>query len=108
MSNLIPASDAPSFEIVSMEFVKEMSFEEQKKAMKELDSIVYDYEGFQSREYYYSSENKRWVDLVVWKNLELATKASEKIMKDSRAGEIFSKINTDTMIFSHYNRISDL
>lgn len=95
-----------AIEIVVMKFKDNVSFDDQKKSMETLSKIVSSFKGFVSREYYYSSENKRWIDFVIWESLELAKKASAEAMKNPTAGEIFSKIDQPDMIFSHYERLS--
>ena len=94
------------FEIVSAKFNDGIGIEEQKKLMATLNDIVQKFDGFKSRDYYYSKENGRWIDFVVWTDLKLAKVASEKAMKDPKAAAVFSKIEEETMIFSHYERVS--
>jgi hypothetical protein len=102
-SNLATAGDA--FEVVSLKFNEGVSLEEQKKLMMDLNSIVKKFDGFKSRDYYYSSENGRWIDFVVWSDVKLAKKASEQIMIDPAAGALVSKMEEKSMIFSHYERV---
>ena len=90
------------FEIVSTKFKEGTSIEEQKRAMAKLNDVVKQFEGFKSRDYYYSADNGRWIDFVVWSDQELAVKASESAMNDPKAGEVFSLMDENTMIFSHY------
>ncbi|MCE3010881.1 MAG: hypothetical protein LW875_09740 [Proteobacteria bacterium] len=102
-SNLATAGDA--FEVVSLKFNEGVSLEEQKKLMMDLNRIVKKFDGFKSRDYYYSSENGRWIDFVVWSDVKLAKKASEQIMIDPAAGALVSKMEEKSMIFSHYERV---
>lgn len=102
-SNLATAGDA--FEIVSLKFNEGVSLEQQKKLMADLNNVVKKFEGFKSRDYYYSSENGRWIDFVVWSNAKLAKKASEQAMQDPIAGSVFSKLDEKSMIFSHYEHV---
>ena len=102
-SNTAAAGDA--FEVVSMQFIDGVSPEEQKKLMQQLDAIVSQYEGFKSRDYYYSREDDRWVDFLVWSDETLARQASEKIIRNPRAGAIFSRIDENSMSFSHYTHL---
>lgn len=102
-SNVALASDA--FEIISFKFNDTVKLEEQKELMVKLNKIVKSCEGFRSRDYYYSSENCRWIDFVVWTDIKLAEKSSKALMEDPRASEIFVKIEEKSMIFSHYSRI---
>jgi hypothetical protein len=38
--------------------------------MAKLNEVIKTFDGFKSRDYYYSSENGRWIDFVVWESLE--------------------------------------
>ena len=55
-----------SFEIISFQFNSDVSLSEQKKLLEALNQIVKSFEGFISRDYYYSQDNGRWIDHVVW------------------------------------------
>jgi len=102
-SNVAVAEDV--FEIVTTKFKEEVPLAEQKKEMAKLNDIVKQYEGFKSRDYYYSPGNGRWFDFVVWSDLDLAKKASEQAMKNPTAGAIFAKMDENTMIFSYYEKV---
>lgn len=102
-SSIATAQD--TFEVVSTKFKEGISQEEQKRLMAKLNEIVKNFDGFKSRDYYYSSENGRWIDFVVWESLEQAKKASEQAMQNPEAGKVFSQIDEKSMIFSHYQRI---
>jgi len=102
-SNLALATDA--FEIVSLKFKDDVKVDEQKKLMADLNGVIQKFEGFKSRDYFYSPENGRWIDFVVWSDVKLAKKASEAALNDPKAGAVFSKIDEKTMIFSHYEKV---
>lgn len=91
-----------AFEVVSFEFLKNIELSEQKVLMNELNQIVKNFDGFKSRDYYYSSSNGRWIDFIIWNNAHLAEKASEEMMNDPKARLVFSKIEEKSMIFSNY------
>jgi hypothetical protein len=93
------------FEVVSFKFIEGIDIEVQTKYMTQLNDFVSSFEGFKSRDFFYSSEIGRWIDLVVWSDLKFATKASDALMKDPVAGAIFSKIEKKSMVFSHYMRM---
>lgn len=96
------------FEIVSTKFKEGISIEEQQRAMANLNEVVKQFEGFKSRDYYYSADNGRWVDFVVWSDHELALKASESAMSDPKAGEVFTLMDESSSIFSHYERVGGI
>lgn len=95
----------PAHEIVSFRFKDDISLEDQKLLMCVLNEKLVSYDGFNSRDYYYSVENGRWIDFVVWSDVNLAKRASESILNDPQAGSVFSKIDEKTIIFSHYERV---
>ena len=105
-SSIATADD--TFEVVSTKFKDGVSLAEQEKLMAKLNEIVKTFEGFKSRDYYYSSENGRWVDFVVWESLEQAKKASEQAMQNPEAGKVFSQIDEKSTIFSHYKRVGGM
>lgn len=96
------------FEIISLKFNEAINLEEQKKSMNLLNEIIKDYDGFVSRDYFYSEENGRWIDHLIWSSTNKAKEASDKIMKDPIALKLFSNIDNESMIFSHYNHIGSI
>ncbi|EQC47384.1 hypothetical protein [Bacteriovorax sp. Seq25_V] len=105
-SNIVIAGDI--FEIVTFKFKENVSMEDQKKALEKLNTCVKKYEGFKSREYYFSKDSNTWVDSVVWTSSENAKKAAEQVMKDPEAGKIFSMIDDKSIVFSHYERVGGI
>ena len=103
LTNLATAGDV--FEVVSVKFKAGINIEEQKKLMMDLNNVIKKFEGFKSRDYYYSVENGRWIDFVAWTDIKLAKKASEQAMTNTLAGNVFSKMDEKSMIFSHYERV---
>ncbi|MCM0606355.1 MAG: hypothetical protein KA715_09725 [Xanthomonadaceae bacterium] len=97
-SNLALSADA--YEIVSLKFKDDVKVDEQKKLMADLNRIIQKFEGFKSRDYFYSPENERWIDFVVWSDVKLAKKASGEVMNDPIAGAVFSKIDEKTIFFT--------
>lgn len=96
------------FEIVSSKFKDTVTLEEQKAQMAQLNEIVSKFEGFKSRDYFYSEENGRWIDFIVWNDLNLAIAASKQAMNDPVARSIFMNIEENSMIFSHYQRVGGI
>ncbi len=96
---------ADSYEIVMTKFKDEISYEEQAEAMSRLNEVVNNFEGFKSRDYFYSHEANRWVDFVSWTELALAKKASKIAPTIEIAAEIFSLMDESSAIFSHYTRV---
>ena len=102
MLNLKNANSKDLFEIVCVSFKDGVSIDDQESYMEQLNGIIKNFEGFKSRDYFYSHENKRWVDFVSWTDLSLAKKASDELMKHPLALELISMMDEKTMIFSHY------
>lgn len=100
------ASTESVFEIISLKFQDQVAFEEQQQVMLALNPVVSEFEGFKARDYFYSEENQYWIDFIVWDNLALAKKASEAIMSNTVATDIFALIDERSMLFSHYTRIN--
>lgn len=94
-----------SFEIVSFAFNKEVSFDAQLSSVEALNDIVKTLKGFKSRDYYYSKDNQRWFDFIVWESIEDAQAASKLIMNNPQALEIFALMDEETMSFSHYKKL---
>ena len=93
------------YEIVLTTFKQNISIEEQREEMARLNDVVCLFDGFKSRDYFYSRENGRWVDFVVWTDLAKAKKASEIAMADPVAGAVFAKIDETSSVFSHYDKV---
>ncbi len=102
-SNNLLAED--TFEIVSFKFKENVSMEDQKMALEKLNVCVKKYEGFKSREYYFSKDSNSWIDSVVWVSSEKAKNAADLIMKDPEARKIFSLMDDKSIVFSHYERV---
>lgn len=99
------ASTEEVYEIVSFKYKSEVPFEIQKESIESLNIVVSGFKGFKSRNVYYSDENGRWVDLVVWESREDAIRASEQAMENTNALNVFGMMDEQTIIFSHYERI---
>ena len=97
-----------AFEVVSFQFNSDVSFDEQKSCMDKINDIVKDYNGLISRQYYFSKEKNSWIDFAIWEDLKSAKAASEQIMNNPQAGALFSKMNQETMMFSHYELIGNI
>lgn len=102
-SNVATAGDV--FEIVTAQFKDNIPLQEQTEAMAMLNDVVRRFDGFKSRDYYYSAENGHWVDFVVWTDLQLAKAASEQATADPVAGAVFARLEEVSVIFSHYERM---
>lgn len=101
-------SAASTFEIVNTKFVDGVNYQEQQEAMESLNTIVKHFDGFQSRHYFYSEELNRWTDIVVWESAELAQSATVKAMENPKAQQVFSKMDMDNTIFSHYQSVGHI
>ena len=101
-------SAEPTYEIVHTKFKPEISVEKQKELMATLSQIVQKFDGFESRNYFYSKELNAWVDVVTWNNPRSALAANELAMKNAEAFKVFAYMDEKNMIFSHYKRIDSI
>lgn len=97
-----------SYEIVNTKFNDGVSYEEQHRSMLELNQVVSTFKGFKSRHFYYSRDDNRWADIVVWENKESAKAASVEVMNNPTAMAVFSMMDLESSLFSHYERIGEL
>ena len=102
MLNIKSATNGNAFEIVMLQFKNGTDIEKQKELMQTLNAIIKSMRGFKARDYFYSEENKYWIDFLIWETIEDAQKATESIAKNPDAGIIFSQIDEKSLIFSHY------
>mgnify|MGYP000671957937 CR=1 FL=1 len=91
-----------SIEVVHTKFKSEFKYQEQHSAMLQLNDVVKQLNGFNSRTFYFSEELGSWVDFVIWENEQDAKEAAATIMQNPTALEVFSMINEEETIFSHY------
>lgn len=106
--NATTATADDAFEIISLQFKTDVSLEQQQQAMSSLNDIVKEFSGFKSRDYFYSQENGRWIDFVVWSDIKLAKKASAEAMQNPAAGAVFSLMDESSMIFSYYSHVDGI
>lgn len=93
-------------EFVMFKFKNEISLEDQKALMAKIENCAKKLTGFISRDYFYSEDNQQWIDHVIWSDNKAAQNASEAIMKDPAAGEIFMNIDNSTVSMSHYQQLN--
>jgi hypothetical protein len=95
-----------SHEFVLFKFKEGTPYPEQLEAMKALEPIVSEFEGYVSRSYFYDEEQGGWLDHGVWASIEQAKKASELVIQNPEAQAIFGKMDESTMLFGHYTEKS--
>ena len=108
MTKTTNANPRESFEIVSTKFIEGITLDEQKKAMTELNQFIQNFDGFKSRNYYYSEKESRWVDFILWNDEESANAASEEMMQIPEVTKIFSMLDMEATSFSCYHQIGEL
>jgi len=97
-----------TYEIVSFAFKDVVPLSTQQASMETLNQLVAALKGLKSRQFYYSSKDNRWVDIVVWDSEENAAAAAAHLMSDPAASLIFGSMQQDTMIFSHYKQVGGM
>ena len=80
--------------------------EKAKEQFIKLNKIVSSQDGFISRKTAIS-EDGQYLDLVYWKDLVSAQKASKNVLKNKEATAIFSIINQEQMTFKHLKIFND-
>jgi hypothetical protein len=98
------AMAADVHEFIVLKFKDGISKSEQIESMRKLDKILSQFEGFKMREFFFSEADNRWVDHIVWTNMDFAI-ASEKALENPEAAAIFQKVDAKSTIFSRYEKI---
>lgn len=101
-TSLISGSIPEVIEIVTFKIRPESSIVSAKKALTTINDIVKLYPGFIKR-ITGSSKEGRYVDIVYWKNIELAKMAATEIMKDENAIAAFKVIEKETTQIDHFD-----
>ncbi len=102
------ATAEETYEIVSFAFKDVVPLSTQQESMEILNRLVGALKGLKSRQFYYSSKDNRWIDIVVWDCEENAASAAVHMMNNPEASLIFGSIQQDTMIFSHYKQVGGM
>jgi hypothetical protein len=93
-------------EFVIFKFKDGVNLEKQKELMAKIDSCAKKLDGFMNRQYFYSNGSEQWIDHVSWENHDYAQKASDLIMQDPQAQEIFQHIDETTITMSHFDMMN--
>lgn len=88
-------------EMVLWEFKEGVSVEEGKASVQKLNAFVRQQPGFISRKTALSKDGK-FLDVVLWTDLESAQTASEKAMQNEMTTTIFSTMDQEGMLFQHF------
>jgi len=80
-------------EFVLLEFRRGVSLAEQGAIMRELGGMVAELDGFRAREYFYSAEERRWLDHLVWADRRAAER-SEQLADEPRAASLFQRMTS--------------
>ena len=79
---------------------------EQFQLMQNLNSIICEFDGFKSRNYYYSKADNRWIDHITWNDPDTAKRAYKAFMNNPQTKECISKIDDKSVVFSHYEKMT--
>ena len=91
-------------EFVVLSFKDGIAKDEQIELMQNLEKFVSLFNGFKRREIFFSEADNRWIDHVVWADMDLA-RASGKVTENPDAAVIFGKMDERATIFSLYDKI---
>ncbi len=82
------------------------SNDEIQAAAGKLEPILESYEGYIGRKLALSDDGL-WMDLLYWTDMENAEKASNQIVNNSIAQEVFALIDESTMTLQHFDVVID-
>jgi len=102
------ANTGEIYELVSFKYKNGVSFEEQQEATERLSDIVASCRGFKFRNFYYSEGANCWFDFVSWETMEDAKKASNQVMENPVAQEVFALMEQESIMCSHYSKIGEV
>ena len=85
----------------------EISQEKAENQMAELNEFISKQSGFISRKTSVS-EDGQFLDIVFWTDLESATIASEKAMKNPKTLKAFEVIDEKSMTFKHFSIFNEI
>ena len=97
----VKMGQAKTVEMVLWKAKEGISTEEAKIAIVKLNKVVASFPGFISRTTSIA-EDGQFLDIVLWKDLESALKASDQVMKNEDLIPIFNTIEEKEMIFKHF------
>ena len=103
-----PMEQANIIEMVLWEFKEGVSLEEGKASVLKLNAFVQQQPGFISRKTALSKDGK-FLDVILWTDLQSARTASKKAMQNEMTTTIFSTMDQEGMLFQHFeifNRLS--
>ncbi len=88
-------------EMVLWKFKDGINIEQGKKSVLKLNEFASKQPGFISRKTAISEEGK-FLDIILWTDLESAKLASEKAMQNEMTTTIFSTMDENEMIFQYF------
>ena len=92
-------------EYVVMKFKEGIDHDQQLATMRKLNRVLCPLAGFESREFFYSQADDRWVDHIVWASMDEAVSAA-KVTEDPDAAKLFHCVDRDSMVFGRYEKVS--
>ena len=92
-------------EYVVMKFKEGIDKDEQLATMRKLNRVLCPLAGFESREFFYSAVDDRWVDHIVWATMAEAVSAG-RISDDPEASKLFKCFDRDSIVFGRYEKVS--
>ena len=93
-------AQAETMEVVVFNTKSNITNQQVTNAAKLMLETLQSWDGFQSRELVLVGDEK-WIDIIHWKNLESATMAQEKAMKNKICLAFFSLIDEKQQQFYH-------
>lgn len=98
---------AKIIEMVLWKFKDGVSTEQGKKSVFKLNEFASKQPGFISRKTA-TSEDGKFLDVILWTDLESAKSASEKAMQNEMTATIFSTMDESEMVFQYFEIFNEI
>lgn len=102
MSN---TTNKQAHEIIVVVFKPGISLEEQTETMKQIGINSSKTDGFVSRKIFYTEQDNRWIDYIIWRDMAAADASIENAKKIPGAAELFAKIDQEKSVWSRYYEV---
>lgn len=96
----------PIFEFVNFKFQAGVPPDEQRALMRGIGPLVSRLEGFVGRNFFFSPESGRWLEMIAWSNLKSARAAAQEATRSPEGGALFSRIDQESVVFGHFRKES--
>jgi len=92
-------------EVVTFKIKEGISFKDAKQKLLSLNECIEAFDGFIERRLS-TNENGEWLDIVFWTTKEAALDASELVMSNPKAIEVFAIMDEASVKINHYQTVN--